>query len=221
MIASNRKNMLKLLKSNPYEFCEMDDEFRNDWELAYSVVSFDGGAYHCIGERLLDDKEIFLKAHETYTGNLRYSKLTGNREICIVSVRGRGSTLQDCIESFRDDYEIVSLAVEQDGFALAHASNRLKDNPTIVSISVNKSGRSFQFASNRLKRDKGFCLDQVMSNPNCLEFFDLSLINDVEILRAAFEKDKTSILSVSEKIDVTTLPKLPILGSFLNNFKLD
>jgi len=175
MIASNRKNMLKLLKSNPYEFCERVDEFRNDWELAYSVVSFDGGAYHC----------------------------------------------KDCIESFRDDYEIVSLAVEQDGFALAHASNRLKDNPTIVSISVNKSGRSFQFASNRLKRDKGFCLDQVMSNPNCLEFFDLSLINDVEILRAAFEKDKTSILSVSEKIDVTTLPKLPILGSFLNNFKLD
>ena len=62
--------------------------------------------------------------------------------------------LKDAPQKFKDNKNLVIMAVSSCPYALEFASDRLKDDEEVVSIAIQKIGRSLVYASERLKKDK-------------------------------------------------------------------
>lgn len=65
-----------------------------------------------------------------------------------------GQILYYSIPEFRDDKEIVKLAVEDKPIIIKYASNRLKNDKELGLIAIEKDKSSFKFLGEELKKDE-------------------------------------------------------------------
>jgi serine/threonine protein kinase len=75
-------------------------------------------------------------------------------------VKMDGKNLQNVIDSFKNDFDIVYEAVKKDGLSLQFASKELKNNRKIVSMAI-KNWTAFEFASDELKNDEKIFLEVI------------------------------------------------------------
>jgi serine/threonine protein kinase len=88
-------------------------------------------------------------------------------------VKKDGNNLQNVIDSFKNDYDIVYEAVKKDGLSLQFASKELKNNRKIVSMAI-KNWTAFEFASDELKNDEKIFLEVVKNTKMPLSLSILS-----------------------------------------------
>ena len=101
---------------------------------------------------------------------------------------------------FRDDKEIVLMAVKESGIALKFASDRLKDDKEVVLEAVKQNNIALGYASDRLKDNKEVVSEAVNLNGKVLCFASDNLRDDVEVALGALRKNCMALKSVSERI---------------------
>ena len=99
-------------------------------------------------EELIANKNIAIEFIKYHTIRLDYGmeqvlkKFKNDKEVVKVAVENHGSALQYASDNLKDDREVVKIAVKSYGMSLEYASNRLKDDKEIVKIAL-KNGYDF------------------------------------------------------------------------------
>ena len=111
-----------------------------------------------------------------------------DRELAILFVQVVPGSFRHLPDAFRDDDQIVSLAVQNWGRALEWASSRLQDNKEIVLAVVQKYGLS-PHASKRLRDDREVVLLGVKKNGKGLLYASDRLKDDREVVLLAVKNE--------------------------------
>lgn len=140
---------------------------------------------------------------------LRYSPRNLVRKVILNAVKEDGLLLRYTPLAWRDDTQIVRIAVANNGHALQYASFRLRNNKDIVltaiayketleiptynmascELEVNSDYKCiFSFASSKLRNNKKIVLTAVKNNPYALEHASNEMKGDREIVLAAITK---------------------------------
>jgi len=93
-----------------------------------------------------------------------------NFEFVKLAVQNNGYVLEYASDEFKNNFEIVKLAVQKFAYALQYASNELKNNFEIVSIAVKTNGYALQYASNKLKDNFEIVSIAVKNDKNALKY---------------------------------------------------
>ena len=80
---------------------------------------------------------------------------------------------------FRENRELVKLAVQQNGMALRCAKADLRDNTTVVHLALQQNGLALEFASAKLRADANTVLIAVIENGNAIMHCERSLREDL------------------------------------------
>ena len=114
-------------------------------------------------ERLdkITQEDFLFCGYELQSDELFISKL----------VQENGRTLQFACPRFRNNKEIVMLAVAQRRFnGLQYVSEELQDDRDVVLLAVQHDGRALEYASDRLRSDKEIVLVAVQQDGEALEY---------------------------------------------------
>lgn len=160
--------------------------FANDREVVTSALRVRGENYLDIAEEFQADKNLFFLALKncrdiTSTLILHAPKsLQCNREVVLTAVRANWLNLQWVQDEFKDDEEIVFLAIsidmeqQQIEFqAMEFASSRLKDDKNFVRKAVSINWICFDEVSERLKNDSSFVTELCKVNKSISQLSNL------------------------------------------------
>lgn len=86
--------------------------------------------------------------------------------------------------NFRDDFDIVLVAVSKNGISLEFSSENLKNNYEIVLAAITQNGTSLQYASNELKNNKKIVVFAMNQHQNNFKYASELLRNDQELLES-------------------------------------
>merc|ERR1740123_1792563 len=93
-----------------------------------------------------------------------------DREFILAVVMQDGESLQHAPVEFRDDREIVHLALQQsNGWALQFAGDELQNDREIVLAAVRRSGWALEYASSEMKSNRDVVLAAVEADGEALE----------------------------------------------------
>jgi len=84
--------------------------------------------------------------------------------------------------------EIIEL-LKIDGLKIAEVELPLRDDDELISIALKQNGLSLAYLSEPMKVDKRIVLLAIEQNPYSIQFAAQSLIDDLEILKAAYCRD--------------------------------
>ena len=116
----------------------------------------------------LIEKDPGAWAFEAHVKN--NSLIIDDPEVARKCLQKNGTLLSFCCNSFKNNHDLVTIAVTNNGMALDYASQELKDNDDIVKIAM-KLNQAICFASSRIKNDKEFALLSVSYNPSDIRFY--------------------------------------------------
>ncbi|EFC46027.1 predicted protein [Naegleria gruberi] len=125
-------------------------------------------------------------------------KIDIDRELLKAALMGHGENLKFCPFEYRNDIELVMLAVQNNRFeiALEFASEEMKDNEQVVEESMKGVPSSFRFASERIRNQKEFALKAISYLPSNIFYLSERLQNDWDIIEKTLELDGELILSL-------------------------
>ena len=174
-ILNNKEVVLKTLSLEERGFCYVSDTLHNDTEVALAAVSIDGTNFESLSDRLKDNEEIALTAAEgngTFLAEFGYEMrwkylndcffkqlsdgLKHDREFLTTLIKncnGGEFVLKYVSEQFKNDKELIVLAVKKHGRVLEYASDSLKNDNEIVIEALKKETSAFRFASDALRND--------------------------------------------------------------------
>ncbi|EFC39937.1 predicted protein [Naegleria gruberi] len=150
-------------------------------------------------------KEMLEIAHEFQMWNERIFLTQDFEENCKLKQEYLRAIVKECVgysplslkntsEEFKDDEEIVRIAVEKNGLALQFASDRLKNKKEIAKIAVRWNGDALKFVPKELQDDFDIVLDAVtFPSGNAIEHVPISLRNNKEIMLASVKSNPESI----------------------------
>jgi hypothetical protein len=209
IILSTKEVVLKTFALEEKGFSYVNEALKDDKEVAMAAVSIDGTNFENLSDRLKDDEEIALAAAEGngmflaefgYEARWEYlndcffeqlsERLKHNREFLITLIKncsGGEFVLKFVSEQFKNDRELVLIAVKKYGKVLEFASDTLKNDKEIV-FEAMKKYYYFEFVSEELKNNKEFVL-QVMD----LNTFDFKYLSD------GLQNDKDFIIKMANK----------------------
>jgi uncharacterized protein YdeI (YjbR/CyaY-like superfamily) len=125
---------------------------------------------------------------------------TLNKEETIAKLQLHGKKLRFVLPQFKQDREVVLVAVTQDGEALVYVSEELKQDKEIVLAAVTQYGWVLEYASKELKQDKEIVLAAVTQNGRVLESASEELKQDKEVVLAAVTQDGLALEYASEDL---------------------
>jgi hypothetical protein len=209
IILNTKEVILKTLALEEKGFSYVSKALKDDKEVALAAVFIDGTNFENLSDRLKDDDEIALAAAEgngTFLAEFGYEmrwgylndcffeqlseRLKHNREFLITLIKncsGGEFVLKFVSEQFKNDRELVLIAVKKYGKVLEYASDTLKNDKEIV-FEAMKKYYYFELVSEELKNNKEFVL-QVMD----LNTFDFKYLSD------GLKNDKDFIIKMANK----------------------
>ena len=119
---------------------------------------------------------------ERYLLKYYYSDKTMDRDFAIDAININPEVLEFFDISFRNDFEIMKLAISQKCEFLKLASDELKNNRDIVSLAVSKNGALLELASDELKNNRDVVSLAVTNYPFALGVASNNLKKDEEFL---------------------------------------
>jgi len=108
--------------------------------------------------------------------------------IWLLEEGGRSPSLED-LKNFKDDNEIVKLAVDEDPYALKYASERIRNDKTFVLKICEKEIHAYIYAGDSLWSDKDFALFVAPKVPNCLDHFSSKIQKDPDVLSVYYNEN--------------------------------
>lgn len=111
------------------------------------------------------------------------NELLNDREFILEIMQLEGSSFIP--EAFRDDEEIVSLAVSKDSEALQWASDRLRADFNIVQLAVENCIAGYRFAHESIRAKRDLTLDVIEADGFLIKFVPAPLNKDREIVLTA------------------------------------
>ena len=137
-------------------------------------------------------------------GALILAKSEVTKAYALAAVEDDPDRLETLPKKFRDDRDVVLLAVTSYGQAMEYASERLRDDPEIVLAALSHvylAHQTFQFASERLRDDREIALVAVKRDRFAFEYASERLRDDDELVLAAAEyADQLGLQHVSERL---------------------
>lgn len=165
-------------------------------EFLHREYGFDGCLRTHLLNTLRDPKNS--KQQKMPTNNEDFKNLHGSPDL-ITSISKNGMLLY--YSNYRDDEEIVTMAIKNIGMALQFASERLRDNKTIVFEAIKNCVEAFEFASETLRNDKDFARYLLsLGFAKSLKFMGDWLRNDSEIVSLALKIDVHVFKYASDKL---------------------
>ncbi len=138
------------------------EEFRDDEEIVFTIVSKDGSALASADEELKDDEKIVLAAvrNNGYALKFGSEKMRDNRNVALAAVQKDGSALEFASERIRDDKEIALTAIKAQkytkgnlGDAIQFVSYRLQNDLDVVLAAVELNSENIKYAGLNLKTE--------------------------------------------------------------------
>lgn len=113
-------------------------------------------------------------------------KFKNNKELVLIAIRNNVDALQYASDELKNNKEIAINAINIYYLSLKYLSNNIKDNKKLVLHSINIDGRALYYASDRLKNDKQVVLSAVKKYPDTIECASDRLKADKDIILSAF-----------------------------------
>ena len=105
----------------------------------------------------------------------------------------KGTSFESTLfDNFRDDKEIVLMAIEKGAF-FKYASDKLKDDRDFVLQAINLRSESYIWASNRLKSDRELAINAISQNGRNIDHAPKELQVDIELLKLALKTNGSAI----------------------------
>ena len=181
-LKSDKNIILKLLKHNWFEICDLSD----------------------LNEAILSDKEFILEILNLHYGLIYFEYASENLKndpgFMIEVVKKFGSALKYASKELQEDKNVVLEAVKQDGVALEFASKALQEDKEVVLEAVKRSGVALEFASKALQEDKEVVLDAVKQYGGALEYASKDLQGNKEVVLEAVKQDGNSLRYASKAL---------------------
>lgn len=122
------------------------------------------------------------------------SEFRDDDEIVLVAVRHTGAALQFASGRLKRHRQVVLAAVSNDGYALSYASEDLRDDHHVVCRAVAQCGKALQFASRRLRDDPDVAMAAVRNEGFAIRFVSSRLRQDPDLSMAAMGHSGTALL---------------------------
>jgi hypothetical protein len=193
-LKSDKNIILKLLKHNWFEICDLSD----------------------LNEAILSDKEFILEILNLHYG-LNYfeyasENLKNDPGFMIEVFKKFGSALKYASKELQEDKNVVLEAVKQDGVALEFASMALQEDKEVVLEAVKQTGKlkfsndgfngsAFKYCSKILRNDIEFIIESSKLDLKTMLFVNSDLISKHKELQDLFNEYK---LKCEEECDEFT-----------------
>ena len=125
-------------------------------------------------------------------GNILYylsNEFKENKEIVLIAVENSGYALEFVSDKFKEDEEIVIEAIKEDGNAIQFASNTLKKNKSFILEAVKRQGYILKYLDDTLKSNKEIVLEAVKNTGCSLQYASIELQNDREVVDEAINEN--------------------------------
>ena len=157
------------------------------------------------------DDEVIRVALKRDGTNLQYVKkeLRENPEYIRLSIAhgyDSNSFKIHCMSKYRDDEELIKIAIERDGLNIKYASKRLRDNFEIAKLAIEHSSWNsvMEYLSPRLRDNLELTLLDIKKSGGCgLRYYSRRIRNCDEIAEALISVDRVSyddIMSLSKRL---------------------
>lgn len=134
-----------------------------------------------------------------------------NKDIVLVAIETHNGSFISASKNLKNDKDVTLKAVSMDGSLLFHASDAMKDDKDIVIQAIKNWGPSIAHASDRLQNDKEMALIAVSMPGKAFFYIHEKFKNDKDVLLVALKKDMISLFYASDDlqndIDLLTLLK--------------
>ena len=233
-LKSDKIIILKLLKHNWFEICDLSDlneDILGDKEFILELLNlYDGLRYfEYATENLKNDPLFMIEVFKQFGSALKYAskELQEDKNVVIEAVKRSGVALEFASKALQEDKEVVLDAVKQYGGALEYASKDLQGNKEVVLEAVKQDGNSLRYASKALQEDKEVVLEAVKQTGK-LKFFNNAfnrsafmycskiLSNDIEFIIESSKLD----LKTMELVNSDLISKHKELQDLFNKYKL-
>lgn len=214
------------------------ENLRNNKEFAFELLKDDLYYIGLLGEKIRTDKEfnLFVVNHKKYDYEFHLEYLL-NREVIFNQISYSGGLIEngkkteripdsDILENlnpyFRDDLEIVKVAINKSPANIEYIGDKLKyllNNKEIILNAVSQDGELLRFASDGLKNDNDVVMAAIKRNINSIKYVGNNfkyLLDDKKMIEEAINWDGSILNNASERL--RNDPEL-ILGA-INNLKL-
>lgn len=170
------------------------DELKSDREFVLDLIKINSIVFEYISEELQKDREVVLTA---------VAHGTGLHKVCDDVLYRTNSNNQSFYldEKFKDDLEIINLALKNSGYNFQFLSEQYRDDYDLFMLAVASHPAAFLYASKRLQQMKSVVIATI-SAFNCIyhfqnllfeRFLDENLINldffeDAEVIEVCRRK---------------------------------
>lgn len=193
--------VIEAILNSPIAIQYASPRIRQNRQVALIAAKLNGNILSYLTEGLRKDKELVLTAVSNHGLALRFAPTFANdKQIVYTAVTNMSSALQFASAEFKDDYELVKMAVsEPQSHALAMASNRLKNNKTIVLEAItNGHGSQYSYASSSLQYDEDVAIAALKKWPAII--ISLKCYNNLRVMLEAAKLTGSAFNRASERI---------------------
>lgn len=145
-----------------------------------------------IGHLIFTDKNLireineqgknFIKKNDIKLADFLDAELKNDKNLILELIKINGSNLSVLKNEFKNDEEIVWLAVGNCKEIFACASERLRDNDKLVNFILNIAPKQIRHTSDRFKNNKNLVSKMIANNTSILPYIHEDLKNDLDII---------------------------------------
>ncbi|UWD33974.1 DUF4116 domain-containing protein [Mesomycoplasma molare] len=164
----------------------------------------DYGFYHLFDFDIknIEHKNILLNMikEKNYTFSYLDYDFKNSKDFILEALSKNIDIAKYIYDKFRDNYEIMELAIKSKPISFKYASDRLKNDLNIATLAVKKRGANLKYAPYHFKDDKEFVLLAIKKDPLSLKYASDRLKNDKDIAKIAITKRGDALEFVSNDI---------------------
>lgn len=164
-------------------------DLRSNYDFMFKVFTIDDRALSYA------NKAVSMQIVKDDGYSLKYvsRKFRDDEELVLVAVRNNGYALQYAEVNLRCNRKLVLEAVQVCGDSLKYAHNTLREDIDIVLVAVHSYGYALQHVGEKLKNHKLVVSEAIKKDANALRYASNDLRNDLDIVQQAYSEDKNSL----------------------------
>ena len=152
--------------------------------------------------------------------DIHFDNFRDNREIVLLAVYINGMALAYASDELKEDKEVAMVAIEQCGYAASCVSEFLKDNKDVAMLAVSKHSTNLNHLSERM-RDNDDVVNKYLLNgtfDGSFQYISQRLRDNKEFIKKAIKhiKDPYDALTISQHMGANSKSDLDIVKSLVS-----
>ncbi|EFC37274.1 hypothetical protein NAEGRDRAFT_59807 [Naegleria gruberi] len=149
---NDREIVITALRNDAWILENLEHAFQDDEDIFELVARTDLAALMFASERLRNDTSFIMKMFRKIAQDSSMDHMS-EREIAMHMVKMNGLSLQFLNEEYRDDFEIVTCALNNHCHSLAYASERIRSDRDFMKKAIEKYSVVYSYASDDLRNN--------------------------------------------------------------------